>query len=307
MNAPVKKLWTRGLSAKSLRLCSKSNKISSGFDCAFGDLYKVQRYITSGSFGKVFEATHISTDTRVIIKIVQPNEWYTQVFDTVDDVYNEVLGWSDQRAQTVVKYFDALQFGNFYAVCMEPLDGPEFAERIEIERASRQDFHKFIQKSMQDMLAGLVYVHERELIHRDIKLESFKYRSNAANSSLVLFDLGLCCRSQSSIPRGPITGSLRYLAPEMVYTGNYDCKVDVWAVGVCLYVLMNGTFPWIPSEGILDSNIKDRFLKERDLKLLLNGNSRTITFLKQLLCFDPEYRLSALEAYRIATDSRTWN
>lgn len=328
MNASVKQLWSRGLSAKSLRWKAVGNRVYPEKPIAFGDLYRLNGHIGSGTFGQIFDVTHKHTNTRVVMKAVKRTEWYANTFDKVDDIYHQVLGWDNEN---LVKYHDALQLSfGLYAVFMESLKGPEMRDRIALER-NMETYPRFLQFVMSEMLKSLVFIHKEGLIHRDVKLESFKFRDDKPGAMPVLFDLGLCCRIDSTIPRdrgsrwGHIVGTMQYLSPEMVYSGQYDEKIDVWSIGVCLYVMLTGHFPWSPAVKLVENdisklsirkeseifcdNIADNFLKEDDLESLWNrvlAPSNTISFLKKMMAFNPADRLNANEAYELACQDHTW-
>eukprot|EP00493_Phyllostaurus_siculus_P003925 UN03941 len=103
-------------------------------------------------------------------------------------------------------------------------------DKISFER-NGENYPRFLQFVIEEMLKSLMFIHTEGLIHRDVKLESFKFRDDKPDSKPVLFDLGLCCRIDSTIPRnrgsrwGHIVGTLQYLSPEMVYSGQYDEKI----------------------------------------------------------------------------------
>ena len=60
-------------------------------------------------------------------------------------------------------------------------------------------------------------------MHRDVKLENWRFRGDPEASSLVLLDFGLCCGAPRESPLA-IVGTLPYIAPEMAVRV-YDAKV----------------------------------------------------------------------------------
>jgi len=90
---------------------------------------------------------------------------------------------------------------------------------------------------------ALAYCHERRVAHHDIKLENMLLTTE---QSLRLSDFGL---SQKLNPmEGGITsygGSPLYMAPEVFSLQPHNEQVDVWSLGICLYVMVSGTFPFV--------------------------------------------------------------
>lgn len=84
------------------------------------------------------------------------------------------------------------------------------------------------------------------------------------------------------------TGTLRYMAPEMLSGSAYDLKVDMWALGVLTYKLFYGNFPF---DSEYQSDLID--LISNSEPFFDEKNSILNDLLKHLLCKDPKNRLSA--------------
>lgn len=78
------------------------------------------------------------------------------------------------------------------------------------------------------------FLHNLNIVHRDLKLENILYDS--ATQKITLIDFGLAMRNKKR-KRNKIRGSLHYLAPELIEKQEDIClkKVDIWALGVILY------------------------------------------------------------------------
>jgi serine/threonine protein kinase len=152
---------------------------------------------------------------------------------------------------------------------------------------------------MKGLLAALDYVHSRGLIHRDVKVNALRFRGSdqaSLSSGPVLYDFGHCCRAATE--EKTIVGTASYMAPEVarVYgisqKAAYDSKVDLWAAGVILYVLLVGDFPW-KLEG-------PRVVHQKELRSALDAlqsvSENARVFCTKLLERDPEKRLSASDA-----------
>lgn len=93
---------------------------------------------------------------------------------------------------------------------------------------------------MHQLISTLVYIHSQNICHRDIKPDNILY--DRQNKKITIIDFGI---SKKIVERDTkklmlsLTGTLYYRAPEMFLGGGYDEKVDMWAVGVTLYQLIN--------------------------------------------------------------------
>jgi calcium-dependent protein kinase len=84
------------------------------------------------------------------------------------------------------------------------------------------------------------------MIHRDLKPENLLCEDTDDGSiQIKLTDFGFACKVAPGETMDLSLGSPLYMAPELILRKTYDNKVDVWAVGVILYILLTGIPPFI--------------------------------------------------------------
>jgi serine/threonine protein kinase len=97
-----------------------------------------------------------------------------------------------------------------------------------------------------DALEGINFLHSHGYIHGDVKPQNIGINSKAA----VILDMGGAAEFSSGdyITSSPGTrGSIGYLAPEYEM-GRYNQAVDMWSMGVILFMLIEGHHPWAFSQ-----------------------------------------------------------
>ena len=95
------------------------------------------------------------------------------------------------------------------------------------------------------MLLALEYIHGLNIVHRDVKAENFLFSAPGSiyNTPLKLIDFGMAVKKEDGQILHELCGSPHYLAPELIGQ-QYDHLVDLWALGVLLYLLMHGRYPY---------------------------------------------------------------
>jgi WNK lysine deficient protein kinase len=103
-----------------------------------------------------------------------------------------------------------------------------------------------ILKWCKQILKALIYMHEQDVIHRDLKCANILIN----NEDLKIFvgDFGLATLKSKKKGKSCV-GTIEYMAPEM-YEDVYDEKVDVYAFGMCLLEMITNEIPYMECESI---------------------------------------------------------
>eukprot|EP00931_Biecheleriopsis_adriatica_P105154 TRINITY_DN79726_c0_g1_i1.p1 TRINITY_DN79726_c0_g1~~TRINITY_DN79726_c0_g1_i1.p1 ORF type:complete len:351 (+),score=83.97 TRINITY_DN79726_c0_g1_i1:60-1112(+) len=96
---------------------------------------------------------------------------------------------------------------------------------------------------LQQMVEAVAFLHSRNVVHRDLKLENWLLRRKAPSLELCLCDFGLALVLEPGAVASEKVGSPYYVAPE-VLLGSYDHRADIWGLGVILYMLLDGSPPF---------------------------------------------------------------
>jgi serine/threonine protein kinase len=95
---------------------------------------------------------------------------------------------------------------------------------------------------IRQLVEAIMYIHEKGIIHRDIKLENLLIDDDF---NVKLTDFGLCAIKESEYDMlQDSVGTVRYTSPELLRGEGYNESVDIWAIGVILFMLLTGTYPF---------------------------------------------------------------
>ena len=135
----------------------------------------------------------------------------------------------------VPKYREIIEDNNKTILIQEFVIGRTLYEVIERELTNKEVASVVIQ--LVDVVA---YAHDLEIIHRDIKPGNVMVRPDG---TITLLDFGVAKELKGKTYSETVTGSRPYMSPEQIM-GKSQRRSDVWAIGVVMYVLYTGMFPF---------------------------------------------------------------
>jgi len=138
---------------------------------------------------------------------------------------------------------------------------------------------------LAELYLALEHVHKQGFIHRDIKVENVMLD---ADGHVKLIDFGLACEvAQDVIPLSP-TGSIIYMAPELINDHSGGRHTDWWAVGILAFELLTGRSPWSTTD---DKIMLQEEINSRKVELKSDASPRCDEFIEMLLRKDYRWRL----------------
>jgi len=149
----------------------------------------------------------------------------------------------------------------------------------------------------RQLIGGLTYMHNRRVIHRDLKAENILVTNiqpapGGLNFSLYdvkISDFGLATWLDIVGELLTPCGTPNYLAPEIM-KDNYDERIDFWSFGVVVYMMLCGDFPFEMYQDPADvERLLQQSVKESPAWQAVSDNAKD--FVCGLLVFDPELRL----------------
>ncbi|KAM7012227.1 calcium/calmodulin-dependent protein kinase type IV [Tautogolabrus adspersus] len=180
------------------------------------------------------------------------------------------------------------------ALVLELVTGGELFDRI-VERGyySERDAAHVIKQ----ILEAVAYLHENGVVHRDLKPENLLYADLSLDAPLKIADFGLSKIIDDQVTMKTVCGTPGYCAPEILRGNAYGPEVDMWSVGVILYILLCGFEPFFDPRG--DQYMYSRILN-CDYEFVspwwddVSLNAKDLV--SKLIVLDPHKRLSVREA-----------
>lgn len=242
------------------------------------DKYDLGEKLGRGGFGEVLEA--ILKDSRKVraVKVVDRKEEYLRSkFSRCAMFHNEVAMLQQIHHPNIVRFWDVYQDTDFLYVVMDVCHGGEIFDRV-VQMHHFSEVDASIVSSQ--ILRAIGYLHDRCIMHRDIKAENFMFADKTAEASIQMIDFGFACTFKPGEIFSDLVGTVNYMSPELV-NRQYTETVDVWAFGVLLFFMLVGRYPFNYPEGSRNKN--DVFYKIKQTPLTWKSKDNLSTEAKSLV------------------------
>ncbi|KAH8702497.1 MAP kinase [Talaromyces proteolyticus] len=213
--------------------------------------------IGEGSFGSVFLALHAITGELMAVKQVDlPSATKGTEFDKrknnmVTALKHEIELLQGMHHPNIVQYLGTSADDHNLNIFLEYVPGGSIAEMLKQYNTFQEPL---IRNFVRQILAGLSYLHSRDIIHRDIKGANILVDNKGG---IKISDFGISKRVEASamlgssavsgrghLHRPSLQGSVYWMAPEVVRQTAHTKKADIWSLGCLVVEMFIGAHPF---------------------------------------------------------------
>jgi len=201
--------------------------------------YDLGKEIGKGGFSVVYQAERKKDGKEFAVKCIKKK---MVEGDDIKLLRREIQIMKKLAHPNILKLYEVYEDDEQFYLVMELVKGKELFDKI-VERGMYSE--KDASNIIRQVVSAVEYLHDNGIAHRDLKPENLLSAGEGDDEIIKIADFGF---SKSFGEEGEklmtSCGSPGYVAPEILTAESYDKSVDLWSVGVIIYILLSGYPPF---------------------------------------------------------------
>ena len=254
--------------------------------------YKYINNIAKGSFGTVIHVLNTNTEEELAIKIINKSGSNS---NSIRKMKKEISILKQLKHENIVQFYGYEETNSKLYIMMEYLKYGTLSEYMKKNKGKISEENASI--IIQKLLSATDYLHNKQICHRDIKPENIMFSEENNLNSIKLIDFGLSAQNLYNPLIDGYCGTFIYMSPEQIEKKFYSQTVDIWSIGIILYMLLNNNKHPFYIKG------DDRKLYSKKIKKGIFSYNNNLSFMaknliNKLLEPNPSWRYTSDKALR---------
>ena len=266
-----------------------SNKLKEAFGYLnFFDYYEMLDDLGEGIFGSVKLGVEKKTKERVAIKIIKKKKAKPS---DIELVRTEIDIMKLCHHPNVVHLLDHFENAEYIFIVMEYIRGGRLTDYMKEKK-----FHfseKRAAEIIYEIAIGVKYLHKYGIIHRDLKPDNIMLTESNDKGHIKIMDFGLSKILGKKEKTSDGFGTLTFVSPEVLIRKPYNKEIDIWSIGVILYLILSGDLPFDDEKDDEQKIAKSIVYNEVEFppKKFENKSKEVIDLIKGCLTKEPKERI----------------
>ena len=203
------------------------------FPYELGTDFKFLETIDHGAFGTVIHVIEISTNRDMAIKVINKNSSHPSLIEKVKE---EISILKQLSHENIVKFFGFFETMNQLLIKMEYIKYGTLTNWMKNHKNISENEASLI---LSQIFSAVVYLHGKQICHRDIKPENIMLSRENDLRGIKIIDFGLSAQHFYKLMNNDYCGTYIYMAPEQIEKKLYFLSVDIWSIGILMFMLLN--------------------------------------------------------------------
>ena len=253
------------------------------------DKYTIDKLIGKGDNSLVYKATLRSNGDLRTFKVIEKKN---ELFQKTQELLKEIELLEEADNPYIVKLYEFYDCPTVICLVNEYLNGGNLLDKLKKEKKFSEFTTAII---IFQILSALSFCHSRNIIHRNLTLSNVLINEEKDHFiHIKIIDFNESTKIIKGVELGDSFLNLKYTAPE-VLKGKYNEKRDIWSVGIIMYTLLTGHFPFENDDILKLKALIEIGNVDYDNESLKKCSNECIDLIKQLLNRNKN-RISAKEA-----------
>ena len=272
------------------------------------DNLTLEKCLGKGAFGEVYLTSRKGDDKKYATKKIDREE--VEKGEGIKYLKNEIIILQYLRHPNIVRFEEVKKTKKHYYIVMEFCNGGELSKALEkyIEKYGKPFSEEIVQHLMRQIIDAFKFMHERKIIHRDVKLDNIllnyeteedKKNLNLMKAQVKIIDFGFSCKIDKSGLQFTALGSPINMDPIILKKLNasskkerqlgYNQKADIWSLGTICYEMLIGksAFDADDMEDLVNK------IENGSYNVPTNLSHEVVSFLNGMLQYEGNNRLTA--------------
>ena len=277
------------------------------------DNLTLEKCLGKGAFGEVYLTSRKGDDKKYATKKIDREE--VEKGEGIKYLKNEIIILQYLRHPNIVRFEEVKKTKKHYYIVMEYCNGGELSKALEkyIEKYGKPFSEEIVQHLMRQIIDAFKFMHERKIIHRDVKLDNIllnyeteedKENLNLMKAQVKLIDFGFACKVSPSGLQYSVLGSPINMDPLILKKLNsstkktrqlgYNESADIWSIGTVCYEMLIGrsAFDADDMEDLVNK------VEEGTYSIPTTLSHEVVSFLNGMLQYEGKRRLTAAQLSR---------
>jgi serine/threonine protein kinase len=142
----------------------------------------------------------------------------------------------------VIHLLDHFENGEYIFIVMEYIKGGSLTDYLKKNEFNFSE--KRAAEIIYQLAKGIKYLHKYGIIHRDLKPDNIMLTEASDKGNVKIMDFGLSKILGKKEKSTDGFGTLTFVSPEVLIRKPYNKEVDIWSLGVILYLILSGDLPF---------------------------------------------------------------
>lgn len=223
----------------NLIITGKENAKEESFDGKI-ESYTLGKEIGHGSYAVVKRGEHHGNqDKEYAIKMYDKKKSFTA--RKKRGVMHEIQILKSLENVNIVKFYESIEDSNYLYLVFEYVKGGSLFDYLNSKPGKKVN-EKEARRIFSQIVKAIQYCHHKNVVHRDLKLDNILLDEN---KNMKIIDFGFAVVVNTVCKLNLFCGTSLYMAPEIINRQDYwGPPVDIWSLGVILYTMLSGRFPF---------------------------------------------------------------